>query len=58
LLERAGLQLGAQGGSTLQLLGERGNCSQSRGTNVVFHSFHIMINHTIVYTEQSQELSE
>jgi hypothetical protein len=51
LLKRAGLQLCAQGGSTLQLLGERRNCAQRGGTDVVLHAFHIMMNHSVVYTE-------
>jgi hypothetical protein len=40
------------------LLGERRNCAQRGGTDVVLHALDIMMNHSVVYTEQSEELSE
>ena len=58
LLNRSGLQLGAQGGSAPQLLGKRGNRAQRGGTDVVLHALDILMYHSVVNTEQFEEFGE
>jgi hypothetical protein len=58
LLNRSGLQLGAQGGSAPQLLGKRGDRAQGGGTDVVLHAFDILMYHSVVNTEQFEKFGE
>jgi hypothetical protein len=58
LLNGCGLQPSSQGRTALQLLRERSDCPQGGRTDVMFHSFNIIMNHAVIQTEQSQEIGE
>ena len=58
MLNRIGLQLGAQRRSAPQLLSERRNRAQRGGTDVVLHALDILMNHSVVNTEQSEKFGE
>src|SRR5262249_13905469 len=57
-LRNSGLQLRPQRRSAPQLDGESFNCAQRGSTNVVLHSFHIVINDAVVEAKQPQKISE
>jgi hypothetical protein len=40
------------------LPGNRRNCAQRGGTDVVLHALDIMMDHPVIYTEHSEKLSE
>ena len=47
-----------QGGPALQLGGQGLDRAEGRGTDVVFHSLDVMMDHLLVEAEQGQEIGE